>query len=154
MVHHWPFNVMVITICVLSVERYVAICHPFLAAKHKLSSRKRAIKIIILIWLAGFLCALPLSLQHTSTHLENDPHRGHCTIIKKNVYIYTAAVHSLFFILFPSVLLCVMYALIGRDMKKSAKSIYGSRQIISSSERRVPKILSILISSLIIYLII
>ncbi|OXU29887.1 hypothetical protein TSAR_001050 [Trichomalopsis sarcophagae] len=48
----WPIYVLVLTITVFSVERYLAICHPFKA--HVLSDMSRVSRAMITIWLLGF----------------------------------------------------------------------------------------------------
>jgi hypothetical protein len=50
-------NATVLTITAFTVERYVAICHPFQA--HTMSKLSRAFKIIIGIWLVALAFAVP-----------------------------------------------------------------------------------------------
>lgn len=52
-------SVMFLTVLAVSIERYVAICHPLLVSKYKLSSTSQAIKIIPAIWLLGYSTTLP-----------------------------------------------------------------------------------------------
>ncbi|KAF6213125.1 hypothetical protein GE061_010840 [Apolygus lucorum] len=50
-------NATVLTITAFTVERYVAICHPFLA--HTISKLSRAVKFIIAIWIIALAFAIP-----------------------------------------------------------------------------------------------
>ena len=50
-------NATVLTITAFTVERYVAICHPFLS--HKVSKLSRAVKFIFGIWILSLCLAVP-----------------------------------------------------------------------------------------------
>lgn len=50
-------NATVLTITAFTVERYVAICHPFLS--HTMSKLSRAIKFVMAIWLMALCLAIP-----------------------------------------------------------------------------------------------
>ncbi|BES91780.1 7 transmembrane receptor (rhodopsin family) [Nesidiocoris tenuis] len=50
-------NATVLTITAFTVERYVAICHPFLA--HTISKLSRAVKFIIAVWIIALAFAIP-----------------------------------------------------------------------------------------------
>lgn len=50
-------NASVLTITAFTVERYLAICHPFLA--HTISDSQRVIKYILTIWIVALLSAIP-----------------------------------------------------------------------------------------------
>lgn len=50
-------NATVLTITAFTVERYVAICHPFLS--HTVSKLSRAIKFVVAIWLLALCLAVP-----------------------------------------------------------------------------------------------
>lgn len=52
-------NVTILTITSFSVERYIAICHPF--RSHAMSKLSRAIKFIVGIWIGAFCLATPQS---------------------------------------------------------------------------------------------
>nr|XP_029719454.1 pyrokinin-1 receptor-like [Aedes albopictus] len=54
-------NATVLTITSFTVERYIAICHPF--RSHTMSKLSRAIKFVIAIWLIAFGLATPQALQ-------------------------------------------------------------------------------------------
>lgn len=50
-------NATVLTITAFTVERYVAICHPFLS--HTMSKLSRAIKFVVAIWVVAMCLAVP-----------------------------------------------------------------------------------------------
>lgn len=50
-------NATVLTITAFTVERYVAICHPFLS--HTVSKLSRAVKFVVAIWLLALCLAVP-----------------------------------------------------------------------------------------------
>lgn len=50
-------NATVLTITAFTAERYVAICHPFMA--QSMSKLSRAVKLIVIIWLVAALFAIP-----------------------------------------------------------------------------------------------
>lgn len=50
-------NATVLTITAFTVERYVAICHPFLS--HTMSKLSRAIKFVMAIWMLALCLAIP-----------------------------------------------------------------------------------------------
>lgn len=50
-------NATVLTITAFTVERYIAICHPFLS--HTVSKLSRAVKLIIAIWILSLCLAVP-----------------------------------------------------------------------------------------------
>ena len=54
-------NASILTISAFTIERYLAICHPFKA--HTTQMPSRAVKIVILIWFVAGLCAYPLASQ-------------------------------------------------------------------------------------------
>lgn len=50
-------NATVLTITAFTVERYIAICHPFLT--QTMSKLSRAIKFVIAIWILALFLACP-----------------------------------------------------------------------------------------------
>lgn len=54
-------NATVLTITAFTVERYIAICHPF--RQHTMSKLSRAVKFILVIWILAFCLAIPQSIQ-------------------------------------------------------------------------------------------
>lgn len=67
-------NATVLTITAFTAERYVAICHPFMA--QSMSKLSRAVKLIVVIWLVAVLFAIPQvrvndSLQLRPAHIRH-----------------------------------------------------------------------------------
>lgn len=59
-------NATVLTITGFTVERYLAICHPFLS--HTMSKLSRAVKFILLIWLVS--TCFPVMYHRKSVNLK------------------------------------------------------------------------------------
>ncbi|OXB78460.1 UNVERIFIED_CONTAM: hypothetical protein H355_007490 [Colinus virginianus] len=69
-----------LNIASLSVERYMAICHPFKAKS--IMSRSRTKKFISCIWIASFLLAIPMIFTMGEIYAKNqDPDSIICTTI-------------------------------------------------------------------------
>lgn len=69
-----------LNIASLSVERYMAICHPFKAKS--IMSRSRTKKFISCIWIASFLLAIPMIFTMGEIYFKNqDPDSLVCTAI-------------------------------------------------------------------------
>lgn len=134
-------NISVLNVTVLSVERYVGICHPFIASKYTLSSKSRALKIITAIWLIGFLCALPGSLQLRLVPSVNDPTVGACHYVTE-VGLYLEGIRSALFFVIPMLIIATTYFLIILSLKSSDKVVRNNNDITERSKRRIPKLLS------------
>ncbi|XP_052825676.1 QRFP-like peptide receptor isoform X2 [Octopus bimaculoides] len=67
-IRDFTFVFSIITMCVISLERYYAICHP-LKAQYK-CTKKRSIIIIVMIWCLSFVLASP-TLVAMKTYLSN-----------------------------------------------------------------------------------
>ncbi|XP_011300618.1 neuromedin-U receptor 2-like [Fopius arisanus] len=110
-------NASVLTITAFTIERYVAICHPFLS--HTISKLSRAIKLILLIWLIALCFAIPQALQFGLLQIPNEsPDAIICTL--KNVFIqHSFELSTLLFFILPMILITVLYALIGLKLRKT-----------------------------------
>ncbi|XP_017039736.1 somatostatin receptor type 5 [Drosophila ficusphila] len=106
-------NATVLTITAFTVERYIAICHPF--RQHTMSKLSRAIKFIFAIWLAAFLLALPQAMQF-SVVFQND---GYSCTMENDFYAHVFAVSGFIFFGGPMTAICVLYVLIGVKLKRS-----------------------------------
>ncbi|KAF6213143.1 hypothetical protein GE061_010858 [Apolygus lucorum] len=118
-------NATVLTITAFTVERYVAICHPFLS--HTVSKLSRAVKFIVFIWLAATLLAIPQASQFGIVTFQDVDKNStvvratnFCTYNYPNSWMEHAFVIStcLFFII-PMSLITVLYVLIGRKLRRS-----------------------------------
>ncbi|KAH8383310.1 hypothetical protein KR009_007976 [Drosophila setifemur] len=106
-------NATVLTITAFTVERYIAICHPF--RQHTMSKLSRAIKFIFAIWLAAFLLALPQAMQFSVVY-QND---GYSCTMENDFYAHVFAVSGFIFFGGPMTAICVLYVLIGVKLKRS-----------------------------------
>lgn len=106
-------NASVLTITLFTVERYLAICHPFVS--HKMSKLSRAIKHVILLWLASFSLALPQALQF-GIKVE----KGVTMCLQTRVIIeHSFEISTFFFFFAPMIVITVLYSLIGLRLNKS-----------------------------------
>jgi neuromedin U receptor 1 len=98
-----------------TIERYFAICHPFLA--HKMSKLSRAVKYIFLIWILSISFAIPQALQ-TGLVVQDD--KSWCTVVGERVLIeHSFELATLFFFFAPMSLITVLYILIGIKLRSS-----------------------------------
>uniref|UniRef100_A0A1B0DHW4 G-protein coupled receptors family 1 profile domain-containing protein n=1 Tax=Phlebotomus papatasi TaxID=29031 RepID=A0A1B0DHW4_PHLPP len=63
-------NATVLTITSFTVERYIAICHPF--RQHTMSKLSRAVKFILAIWIVAFCLAIPQAFQFGIVAVEGN----------------------------------------------------------------------------------
>ncbi|XP_058467058.1 pyrokinin-1 receptor-like [Malaya genurostris] len=106
-------NATVLTITSFTVERYIAICHPF--RSHTMSKLSRAIKFVIAIWLIAFGLATPQALQFGVVETVNS---RLCTI-KNRHFEHAFEVSSFLFFVGPMTVIAVLYVLIGIKLRKS-----------------------------------
>uniref|UniRef100_A0A182N6L6 G-protein coupled receptors family 1 profile domain-containing protein n=1 Tax=Anopheles dirus TaxID=7168 RepID=A0A182N6L6_9DIPT len=122
-------NATVLTITSFTVERYIAICHPF--RSHTMSKLSRAIKFVIVIWLVAFGLATPQALQFGVVESANS---RLCTI-KNQHFVHAFEVSSFLFFVGPMTLIAVLYVLIGIKLRKS-KLLQGVKR--ASSDYTTP----------------
>ncbi|XP_026815961.1 pyrokinin-1 receptor-like isoform X1 [Rhopalosiphum maidis] len=161
-------NATVLTITAFTAERYVAICHPFMA--QSMSKLSRAVKLIIIIWLVAVLFAIPQALQFTVSSWDGSSETMQCnirSILLMNTDIELSTVSftlsTLLFFLLPMTLITVLYILIGLRLRRSDKlkrtitvrSTHGEKKI-SSPEYRAnssPKVLKMLVAVVVAFFI-
>lgn len=129
-------NVTVLTISSFTIERYIAICHPF--RQHTMSKLSRAVKFIIGIWIVAICLALP---QATQFGLVYSPNTVHCTIKNPNIN-YAFEISSFLFFVGPMVLICVLYVLIGIKLKESRLLHANFKQRIRTSNNNNNSVVS------------
>ncbi|XP_044762326.1 pyrokinin-1 receptor-like isoform X2 [Coccinella septempunctata] len=113
-------NATVLTITAFTVERYVAICHPFLS--HTLSKLSRAVKFIVAIWAVALCLAVPPAMgfgvvceQINGTIVDE-----HCVcMVKRQVIPHAFEISTCVFFVAPMSLITVLYILIGLQLHKS-----------------------------------
>ncbi|KAJ8936378.1 hypothetical protein NQ314_012383 [Rhamnusium bicolor] len=113
-------NATVLTITAFTIERYVAICHPFLS--HTLSKLNRAIKFIIAIWIIAMCLAVPQAMAFgVVCELSNGyPVDDHCVCnVKRSVIPHAFEISTFVFFVAPMSLITVLYILIGLQLHRS-----------------------------------
>ncbi|NXA14767.1 NMUR2 protein, partial [Sapayoa aenigma] len=141
----------ILSVTTLSVERYIAILHPF-RAKLK-STRRRALRTIVVLWVLSVLLALP----NTGTHgivLQNFPNgtlipgSATCTVVMP-MWIYNCIVQitSFLFYVLPMGVISVLYYLMGLRLKgdESLEVEEMGVNIQRPSRKSVTKMLSVLV---------
>ncbi|NWI09043.1 NMUR2 protein, partial [Crypturellus soui] len=141
----------ILSVTTVSVERYVAILHPFRAKLE--STRKRALRTIVVLWVLSVLFALP----NTSTHgimLQYFPNgtlvpgSATCTVVRP-MWIYNCIVQitSFLFYVLPMGVISVLYYLMGLRLKgdKSLEVEEMAVNIQKPSRKSVTKMLFVLV---------
>lgn len=153
-------NATVLTITAFTVERYVAICHPFLS--HTLAKLSRIVKLILAIWIIAISFAIPQALQFgVYRFLDDEPESDMCQVVNP-IMKHSFEVSTFLFFVAPMTLITVLYVLIGLRLRNSTNIMnrecgefnksqgsansYHSRRInsrhqSSQSSRRVLKML-------------
>lgn len=124
-------NATVLTITSFTVERYLAICHPFL--QHTMSKLSRAVRLILIIWVISVGLAVPQAFQFG---IVTGPHHvDHCMIIKQRVIIeHSFELSSVLFFFIPMTLITILYILIGLKLRASG---IIKREVGASLHQRV-----------------
>ncbi|KAH1012427.1 pyrokinin-1 receptor [Dendroctonus ponderosae] len=110
-------NATVLTITAFTVERYVAICHPFVS--QTMSKLSRCIRIIVFIWIVALVLAIPQAIQFgIKVSEDNGKQLTHCTVVSK-IFEHAFEISTIVFFVAPMTLITVLYVLIGAQLKKS-----------------------------------
>lgn len=141
-------NATVLTITSFTVERYLAICHPFL--QHTMSKLSRAVRLIIIVWIISVLLAVPLALQFGITN----NHGVDSCEIKRVIIEHSFELSTILFFVTPMSIITVLYVLIGLKLRSSClmkrengvsiqrrTHVNSCRQQTSLGTRRVLKML-------------
>ncbi|KFQ23043.1 Neuromedin-U receptor 2 [Mesitornis unicolor] len=141
----------ILTVTTVSVERYIAVLHPFRAKLE--STRKRALRTIVVLWVLSVLFALP----NTGTHgimLQYFPNgtlvpgSATCTVVMP-MWIYNCIVQitSFLFYVLPMGLISVLYYLMGLRLKgdKSLEAEEMAVNVQRPSRKSVTKMLFVLV---------
>lgn len=113
-------NATVLTITSFTVERYLAICHPFL--QHTMSKLSRAIRLILIVWVISIGLAIPQALQFgvvTSIYGIDQ-----CTL-KRVIFEHSFELSTVLFFLTPMTLITILYVLIGLKLRTSGLMKHG-----------------------------
>ncbi|CAH1381131.1 unnamed protein product, partial [Tenebrio molitor] len=114
-------NATVLTITAFTVERYVAICHPFLS--HTLSKLNRAIKFVVVIWVVAMCLAVPQAMAFgvvCERLSDGTVVEDHCIcMVKRLVIPHAFEISTFVFFVAPMSLITVLYVLIGLQLHRS-----------------------------------
>nr|AEX15648.1 pheromone biosynthesis activating neuropeptide receptor isoform A [Mythimna separata] len=126
-------NATVLTITAFTVERYIAICRPFMS--HTMSKLSRAVRFIIAIWVCALCTAVPQAMQFgIVSYVDNGQNVSACTV--KGVGVHQVFVISSFvFFVVPMSMISVLYALIGIKLRTSRVLHPVKKLSVDSNER-------------------
>lgn len=112
-------NATVLTITAFTIERYVAICHPFLS--HTMSKLSRAIKFIIAIWILAMCFATPQAMAfgiYYEREVDGSVVNEHYVcIVMRTVIPHAFEISTFLFFVAPMTLISILYILIGKVKK-------------------------------------
>ncbi|KAK4882874.1 hypothetical protein RN001_006193 [Aquatica leii] len=115
-------NATVLTITAFTVERYIAICHPFLS--HTMSKLSRVIKLILIIWLFAVCLAIPQAMsfgivyENLSDGISINEDHNTCNV-KRMIIPHAFLISTVLFFVAPMSLITVLYILIGLQLRQS-----------------------------------
>ncbi|KAF7283403.1 hypothetical protein GWI33_000695 [Rhynchophorus ferrugineus] len=128
-------NATVLTITGFTVERYLAICHPFLS--HTMSKLSRAVKFILFIWMVAISFAIPQAIPLKVT--------GRCPLClpTEPVMNHSFEISTFVFFVTPMTLITVLYIMIGSTLRTSnlMKTRSANYRAHSKSSKKVVKML-------------
>lgn len=125
-------NATVLIITAFTVERYIAICRPFIS--HTMSKLSRAVRYIILIWISAFCFAVPQAMQFgVVTYSDRGQNISACTVKGHGVHQVFVTSGFVFFVV-PMSLITVLYVLIGMKLR-SSHIIHGVKNTSNDSKR-------------------
>ncbi|XP_041605221.1 neuromedin-U receptor 2 isoform X3 [Vulpes lagopus] len=131
----------ILSVTTVSVERYVAILHPF-RAKLK-STRRRALRILGVVWGFSVLFSLPnTSIHGIKVHYFPNgslvPGSATCAVIKPIwIYNFIIQVTSFLFYILPMTVISVLYYLMGLKLKKD--QLLGADEVTANIQRPARK---------------
>lgn len=110
-------NATVLTITAFTIERYIAICHPFLS--HTMSKLSRVIKFIIAVWVIALCLAIPQALQFGVIYMVEDARIVSACNVKWQFIEHAFEISGFVFFVGPMTAITVLYILIGIKLKTS-----------------------------------
>lgn len=126
-------NATVLTITAFTVERYLAICHPFLS--HTMSKLSRVVKYIISIWIIALGLAIPQAIQFGIQYeIVNGRRNSYCNVVK-TFFEHSFEISTFVFFVAPMTLITVLYILIGIQLRKSKNIADAMRGSLNDSRR-------------------
>ncbi|XP_012342885.1 pyrokinin-1 receptor isoform X2 [Apis florea] len=113
-------NATVLTITAFTVERYVAICHPFIS--HTMSKLSRAVKFVIVIWLLALCLAVPQAIQFGVVYENKNGSAildtARCSM-KWTLIEHAFEISTMLFFVLPMTIIIVLYILIAIKLRRS-----------------------------------
>ncbi|XP_043478846.1 pyrokinin-1 receptor-like [Leptopilina heterotoma] len=109
-------NATVLTITAFTVERYVAICYPFIS--HTMSKLSRAVKFIMAIWLLAFCLAIPQAMQFGIVEDDGNEEKTRCSI-KRKLLEHAFEISTMLLFVVPMTVITILYILIGVKLRRS-----------------------------------
>ncbi|XP_075032839.1 neurotensin receptor type 1 [Mixophyes fleayi] len=119
-----------LNIASLSVERYMAMCHPFKAKS--IMSRSRTKKLITFIWVASFLLATPMIFTMGEIYYlgVQDPNDLVCTrIVDMSTFKTVIQVNAFLSFVFPMVVISVLNTIIANQLIIMVKQAHQENQV-------------------------
>lgn len=114
----------VLTIVAFSMERYLAICYPL--HSYAMSGLKRAIRIIVTIWLTSLLSATPFAYYRTINYIsyppftpEIVPESALCATMDRPHGLYETS--FIVFFVIPMLIILVLYKQMGTEIRLRSK---------------------------------
>ncbi|XP_015731093.1 neuromedin-U receptor 2 [Coturnix japonica] len=141
----------ILSVTTVSVERYFAILHPFRAKLE--STRKRALRTIVVLWVLSVLFALPNMGTHgiMLQYFPNGtmvPGSATCTVVAPMwIYNWIVQITSFLFYVLPMGVISVLYYLMGLRLKgdRSLEAEEMSVNVQRPSRKSVTKMLFVLV---------
>uniref|UniRef100_A0A8D0C9W0 Neuromedin U receptor 2 n=1 Tax=Salvator merianae TaxID=96440 RepID=A0A8D0C9W0_SALMN len=141
----------ILHVTTVSIERYVAILHPF-QAKLK-STRRRSLRIIIVLWLFSIVFSLPntsihgIMVQYFPNRTEV-PGSATCAVVKPMwIYNWIIQLTSFLFYVLPMSVISVLYCLMGLKLRgdHSLETDETGMNIKRPSRKSITKMLFVLV---------
>ncbi|XP_051171605.1 pyrokinin-1 receptor-like [Leptopilina boulardi] len=107
----------VLTITAFTVERYVAICYPFIS--HTMSKLSRAVKFIMAIWILAFCLAVPQAMQFGIVDDSNKSGEKTRCSIKRKLLEHAFEISTMLLFVVPMTVITILYILIGVKLRRS-----------------------------------
>ncbi|XP_053355114.1 neuromedin-U receptor 1 [Clarias gariepinus] len=146
----------VLNVTAVSAERYLAVVHPLRVQNVMTHGHVR--RVVIVLWIVSFLCALPNTSLHGVTTLrprfgQSFPESAVCTVVKPPwIYWLLVQLTALFFFLVPITSIGVLYLLIALQLQRETRLLQndalqsGAQSTLQTSRhRQVTKMLFVLV---------
>ncbi|XP_030641052.1 neurotensin receptor type 1-like [Chanos chanos] len=124
-----------LNIASLSVERFMALCHPFKAKS--IMSRGRTRKLISALWIISLFFALPMLATMGQIHLGGE--RICTTIVSQSTAKTVLQVNALLSFVMPMMVISVMNGLISQQLQELSKQTLVPHYYLSASRSGMDK---------------